>query len=151
MGYADSCVAGVCLLRAPSSKTTSNARKSRNNSGCFLCHIHPNSFGLSLLSEFPPISRFQMQIALRRVNPKIYLSCDLIFDGIIDHISRLFRASALSLLVLRVFTDDPDLTLSLNDFALIADRFYRRSYFHFFLLLLKQTAIYFTTEGAKIQ
>ena len=40
-------------------------------------------------------------------------------------------ASALSLLVLRVFTDYPDFTLSLNDFALIADRFYRRSYFHF--------------------
>ena len=40
-------------------------------------------------------------------------------------------ALALSLLVLGVFTDDPDLTLSLNDFALVADRFYRRSYFHF--------------------
>ena len=39
-------------------------------------------------------------------------------------------ALALSLLVLRVLTDDPDLTLSLDDFALIADRFYRRSYFH---------------------
>ena len=42
-----------------------------------------------------------------------------------------FWALALSLLVLGVVTDDPDLTLSLNDFALIADRFYRRSYFHF--------------------
>ena len=35
-----------------------------------------------------------------------------------------FWALALSLLVLRVFTDDPDLTLSFNDFALVADRFY---------------------------
>ena len=43
----------------------------------------------------------------------------------------IIRASALSLLVLRVFTDNPDLTLSLNDFALVADRFNRRSYFHF--------------------
>ena len=69
------------------------------------------------------------------------------------------RASALSLLVLRVFTDDPDLTLSLDNFALVADRFYRRSNFHLSSSLnlhktclpFAQTAIYFNTEGAKIQ
>ena len=64
-------------------------------------------------------------------------------------------ASALSLLVLGIFTDDPDLSLSLNDFALIADRFYRRSYFHFsssftafyciFLRLSENSAIYILT------
>ena len=39
-------------------------------------------------------------------------------------------ASTLSLLVLRVLTDNADLTLSLNDLALLAHRLYRRSYFH---------------------
>mgnify|MGYP007070106860 CR=1 FL=1 len=46
--------------------------------------------------------------------PKTYLCCSRI----------LLWALALSLLVLRVLTDNPDLTLSLNDFALVADRFY---------------------------
>ena len=52
-------------------------------------------------------------------------------DGELSHQPHCAWALALSLLVLRVLTDDPDLTLSLNDFALVADRFNRRSYFHF--------------------
>ena len=40
----------------------------------------------------------------------------------------------LSLFVLRILADDPDNTLALNDFALIANRLYRSSYFHSLLL-----------------
>ena len=42
--------------------------------------------------------------------------------------------SPLSLFVLRILADDPDNTLALNDFALIANRFYRSSYLHSILL-----------------
>ena len=42
--------------------------------------------------------------------------------------------SPLSLFVLRILADDPDNTLALNDFALIANRLYRSSYFHSLLL-----------------
>ena len=42
--------------------------------------------------------------------------------------------STLSLFVLRIFADDPDNTLALNDFALIANRLYGSSYFHSLLL-----------------
>ena len=94
------------------------------------CDIHPDHSGLARRMPVPIV--------------------DSSSGGLVQKLSIIW-ASALSLLVLGIFTDDPDLSLSLNDFALIADRFYRRSYFHFFLLLLKQTAIYFTTEGAKIQ
>ena len=40
----------------------------------------------------------------------------------------------LSLFVLRILADDPDNTLALNDFALIANRLYGSSYFHSLLL-----------------
>ena len=39
--------------------------------------------------------------------------------------------STLFLLVLRIFADNHYLAVSLDDFALFADRFYRSSYFHF--------------------
>ena len=42
--------------------------------------------------------------------------------------------SPLSLFVLRILADDPDNTLALDDFALIANRLYRSSYFHNLLL-----------------
>ena len=42
--------------------------------------------------------------------------------------------STLSLFVLRILADDPDNTLALNDFALVADGLYRSSYFHSLLL-----------------
>ena len=46
----------------------------------------------------------------------------------------LFSHSALSLLVALVLgTDDHDFAVSLDDFALVAHRFDRRSYFHFFI------------------
>ena len=44
------------------------------------------------------------------------------------------NSSALPLFVLRILADDPDNTLALNDFALIANRLYRSSYFHSLLL-----------------
>ena len=40
------------------------------------------------------------------------------------------KTSALLLLVLRVRADYHDTTLATNDLALLANRFYRRSYFH---------------------
>ena len=70
---------------------------------------------------------------LSRVCPAVLQQVPIVDSssgGLVQKLS-IIRASALSLLVLGIFTDDPDLSLSLNDFALIADRFYRRSYFHF--------------------
>ena len=44
-------------------------------------------------------------------------------------------ALALALLVLGVLTNDHDLPLALDDFALLANFLHRRSYFHFCALL----------------
>ena len=55
--------------------------------------------------------------------------------------------STLSLFVLRIFADDPDNTLALNDFALIANRLYGSSYFHN-LLLSSFSAISRRTSGS---
>ena len=46
--------------------------------------------------------------------------------------------STLFLLVLRIFADDHYLAVSLDDFALFADRFYRSSYFQFNSSLLSR-------------
>ena len=46
---------------------------------------------------------------------------------------------ALSLLVFRVFTDTSDATLSLNDFALFTNWFYRRSNLHYLSLLSQKS------------
>ncbi len=53
----------------------------------------------------------------------------------------------LSLFVLRILADDPDNTLALNDFALIANRLYRSSYFHS-LLLSSFSAVSWRTSGS---
>lgn len=51
------------------------------------------------------------------------------------------KVLALSLFVLRVLTDNSDCALSLNDFALFANRFYGRSYLHFISLLSKKVRL----------
>jgi hypothetical protein len=55
--------------------------------------------------------------------------------------------SALNLLVLRVLTDDSDLTLSLDNLALIAHRLYRRSYLHEVLLPSSKQALHPVFSG----
>ena len=42
---------------------------------------------------------------------------------------------SLTLFVLRILTDDPDASFSFDNLALLADRFHRRSYLHFGILL----------------
>lgn len=53
------------------------------------------------------------------------------------HLHKYFRASALALLVLRVFTDDHDFTLALDDLAFFTHLLNRRSDFHLCALLMR--------------
>ncbi len=50
---------------------------------------------------------------------------------------------ALSLLVLRIFTDDHHVAVTLDNLALFADLFYRRLYFHVKYHLSLLYAVYF--------
>ena len=45
----------------------------------------------------------------------------------------------LTLFVLRILADDPNAAFSLNNLAFLADRFYRRSNFHWYTLLSQKS------------
>ena len=60
------------------------------------------------------------------------------------HLHKYFRASALALLVLRVFTDDHDFTLALDDLAFFTHLLNRRSDFHLCALLISEVVVSFT-------
>ena len=58
-----------------------------------------------------------------------------------------FAPSALALLVLRVFTNNHDSTLTLNHFAFFTNFLDRRSDFHLCALLISEVVVSFTLNA----